>query len=1117
MAKYDGSIIIDSKINTSGFKQGEVNMKTSFGKMASATEKMGNAVKSVFVEIDKAEQSVKAGMQEINDAIASGNEIYEQQIRKVNELEDALKDALEKRVDPQALSALDENINNIRNELIELIKKEEEFLKSGGKLNTEPYNQLENEIDQLKLKLRSAKEEKEKFLSTAYTDSDISSIETALTAEKERLAQMNSALGISYDGLKNKVEEYGSVVTRLTQKKGILQKVFASLISTIKKAGVAMLAFHKSTKKSNGSIDVGIKNMLKYTLGISSLIMLFRKIKSAVKEGMQNLAQYSGEINTHLSTLKSSVTQLKNSLATAFAPILTVIEHMLTRFINLLSQAATYVGMFFAALTGKNSFVKAVAVQENYAASLGETADNAKEAKKYLSSLDEIQTYTSDQDSSSGGAEGVSPADMFETVPMEEKFKDFADKVKDVLSGIWDVFKKAWENKGQEVIDSAKTSFLALKEAALAVGKTWYEVWTNVTGLSYVESLLNLLIAALDVVTSITEAFTEAWNSGTGFEMITAIYEALTKVHNLITSIADSFSRVFSNGTGVEIWKNILGIVTGVWNIIGNLAESLQKAWETSGVGDSIWQGILNIVNNILEHIHSIVDATAEWAGNLDFSSILESLSGLLDVLNPLVDIILDGLAWAWENVLLPFGKWTLEEAAPAVIDLFAAAIGALTEVLETLKPLGEWLWENFLQPIAEWAGDAFISGLEIITDILNKVSDGIAEFRESGGMDNIIASLDAAKEWLVDIFTRIHDGYEKYMKPVLEKLGKRFKEVMEGPLGETIEKIRKLIGKLSEAFQLLWENVLDPMFKWIADNIMPILAPIVKTIGEILMNVISIIIEAIGNIADVLGGLIDFIVGVFTGDWDRAWNGIKEIFSGIWNLIKGIVTGVWDAIQGVVSGAVDVVKSIISTAWNGIKTLTSTIWDAIKSSLSNNINAIKNIVSIVFTGIKNTIANIWNGIVSNIKSSVNTIISIINGMIRGVTSGINSIINALNSLHFDIPSWVPELGGKSFGFNLRAISAPQIPYLASGAVIPPNAPFMAVLGDQKHGTNIEAPLSLIEDSVNKAVRNAMSNQQRNSTYIFNAQINRRTLFSEMIEEAKLHQTVTGRNPFYLA
>ena len=86
--------------------------------------------------------------------------------------------------------------------------------------------------------------------------------------------------------------------------------------------------------------------------------------------------------------------------------------------------------------------------------------------------------------------------------------------------------------------------------------------------------------------------------------------------------------------------------------------------------------------------------------------------------------------------------------------------------------------------------------------------------------------------------------------------------------------------------------------------------------------------------------------------------------------------------------------------------------------------------------------------------------------MISGLISGINSAISALNKLSVSIPDWVPSVGGKTFGFNIRTVSAPRIPYLAKGAVIPPNAPFMAVLGDQRHGTNIEAPLSTIQEAV---------------------------------------------------
>lgn len=117
-------------------------------------------------------------------------------------------------------------------------------------------------------------------------------------------------------------------------------------------------------------------------------------------------------------------------------------------------------------------------------------------------------------------------------------------------------------------------------------------------------------------------------------------------------------------------------------------------------------------------------------------------------------------------------------------------------------------------------------------------------------------------------------------------------------------------------------------------------------------------------------------------------------------------------------------------------------------------------------TEFKEGFVSVWDNIVLSIKNSINNIISAINAMISGVGTGINNLINALNSLKFDIPDWAPLYGGKSFGLNIGNISIPQIPYLATGAVIPPNAPFMAMLGDQRHGTNLEAPESLIRQIV---------------------------------------------------
>lgn len=168
--------------------------------------------------------------------------------------------------------------------------------------------------------------------------------------------------------------------------------------------------------------------------------------------------------------------------------------------------------------------------------------------------------------------------------------------------------------------------------------------------------------------------------------------------------------------------------------------------------------------------------------------------------------------------------------------------------------------------------------------------------------------------------------------------------------------------------------------------------------------------------------------------------------------------------------------------------------------------------ISETWEKIKNGVSQGWTKIINVIKGKLNSFISVINNMLSGITSGFNGLIDVLNSFKIDVPDWAKDWTGfGSIGFNIDKITAPKIPYLATGAVIPPNAPFLAMLGDQKHGTNIEAPL----DTIKQAVREVVGNS--GGQYQFTAQINRRTLFEEMIDEARLRQTTTGRNPFELA
>lgn len=142
--------------------------------------------------------------------------------------------------------------------------------------------------------------------------------------------------------------------------------------------------------------------------------------------------------------------------------------------------------------------------------------------------------------------------------------------------------------------------------------------------------------------------------------------------------------------------------------------------------------------------------------------------------------------------------------------------------------------------------------------------------------------------------------------------------------------------------------------------------------------------------------------------------------------------------------------------------------WGNLTSYLEGAMEKLKRFFSDTWESVKQTAADIWqNGIVATIRNTVNDIISVINGMISGAVSGVNTVARVMNSMNFTVPNWVPGFGGASVGFNFQMITDyPQIPYLAQGAVIPPNREFLAVLGDQRSGTNIEAPLDTIKQAV---------------------------------------------------
>lgn len=227
---------------------------------------------------------------------------------------------------------------------------------------------------------------------------------------------------------------------------------------------------------------------------------------------------------------------------------------------------------------------------------------------------------------------------------------------------------------------------------------------------------------------------------------------------------------------------------------------------------------------------------------------------------------------------------------------------------------------------------------------------------------------------------------------------------------------------------------------------------------------------ELIAGIKSILEGFKDFFVGIFTGDIELAIGGIGKIVDGL----KGIVLAVFDSIRdlilsfldwldektgGKLHGIISFIKGLVSGLFASIRETFVKIMDSVKEILSGLVE----FVSGVFTG---NWDRAWQGVKNVFKGVFNGVVSILEGAVNLIIKGINWLISQLNKIHVDMPGWVEDLFGVGrIGFDIPSIPEVNIPRLAQGAVIPPNREFLAVLGDQKSGTNIETPLSTMTDA----------------------------------------------------
>lgn len=384
------------------------------------------------------------------------------------------------------------------------------------------------------------------------------------------------------------------------------------------------------------------------------------------------------------------------------------------------------------------------------------------------------------------------------------------------------------------------------------------------------------------------------------------------------------------------------------------------------------------IFSNILEDIKALIPPFINYL-NTDFPALINTaLTTVGNVINGTWDSLNLVLSTSWDAYFYPILAKFITVGLPVLTQFKTEAIGTFNTLFNVVKNIFDTLWTEGIVPF-----------LTLLSTVWTGVMDIVANLWEEHGQP-IFESIKTAIQGIGDTILNIWDTI---LKPIWNTLISALTELWTEHIAPLLEKFGGFVAKLIELGLLIYNKFILPIINWFVDMFGPAIGSAISTAIEVISNIIGPIMDVVADIFSIFGGVIDFITGILTGDWEKAWQGIVDIFGGIWDTIVDII-----------------------------------------------------------------------------KAPLNLVIGLINGLLTAIETGVNFVIRAVNKLSFDVPNWVPGIGGETFGFDLDETSFTKIPYLASGAVIPPNKEFMAVLGDQSSGTNIETPLKTMIEAFNAAL-----------------------------------------------
>lgn len=914
---------------------------------------------------------------------------------------------------------------------------------------------------------------------------------TQTDAKEKGLINTNSRLGSSF---KNVSQSADSAKTKTGSISSIFSRMGGVVSGLGKRLGGLVQKFTSTTNSANNA-SFSIGRMVGMSILYSTVFGMISKVNSGIMTGINNLAQYSSATNASISSMMSALTQLQNSLATAFAPILSVVAPILTAFINMLSRAITYVGMFIAALTGQKSFTKAKAVQEDYAASLQKTSKSSnsaakstkknanatkkanKEMQTYLSGLDEIRQYQKEKDNTpssnstpstggggGGGYTGPSIGDMFEKVPIESSIADIAKKIKNLIK------KEDWEGLGAYIASGINKGLQKIYDAI-----NWNNVGPKIT--YFVNAFTRTFNSLVDHIDWDLMGRTVGAGINTIVNTLNLLIEGIDW-KNLGAKIGVGINGMFNEVNWSNVGRLFANRINIPFQMLAGAVNTLK--WDT--IGESIGHGL----NGAIEQI--------------DVNSISLGLSGLAIGILTTLENALDTTNWSLLGTklaqLLTGIDW---------VGIYVNALSVTGKAITALTQLGVSFMDNLAKGITNGTQQFISKGLSALNNFYANLRSNAGKLVDSG----------------LNLMLNLAKGIANAMPDIIKNVP------------EIVINIAGVINDNAPKILVAGVKLIAILIKGLIQSIPTLIASIPK----IIMAIVSVF--AAYNWLSLGKSLIVGIKNGIMGAKPNAVNAIKNVYNSLVNGIKNLpsklkeigtngVKNVGSGITGKLSTVKTAAGKIITYAVNGIKGLPSSLATKAKDAVVKMKDKFTK-VDWLSVG-KNIVKGIAKGVGDFAWILVDKMTSLAQKAWEGVKDffGIHSPSRLMrDTVGKMIPAGITVGLEKAFPDTIETLldQSKQLanvpftaPYVASGAVIPAKA--SAVIAQKQHSTdsNNNDVLNLLEQllSVMKSLESDNSGNN-GGDYHFTAQINRRTLFDEFIEEAKLRQMSNGRNPFSLA